>query len=121
MICELVSCLGGGKRDFQNSRKKASRRLPFPDGVDRIITLSANQWAVFDRNNVVGSALYFRNMTHVLDGAAKLARQEGWTVEKAVQVLFRMGAIGIGQWRELGLGRPGNDIERGIARTIPQS
>ena len=111
MICDRVVCKGGGKIDFANQGKKITRLLPFPDGMSRLVSMSVNDWSLFDRHYKIASHRYFTSAATILRHAPLCAEAHGWPIERAIQYIFRLGMIGIARKLEYGGDHPANDEE----------
>jgi len=112
MICGKINCIGGTQKDFDNYGKEVSKLCPFPDGVNRVITMKANEWAVFEKHFTIGSPGYFRAMRTILREAPLFDTAREWPLEWVIQYIFREVIINSGRKHEYGTSYPANQYKR---------
>lgn len=93
----------------KNYGKKEARLILFPDGIARLIVMSPNDWSAIDRDGTISRSRYFHRLKNILDHSQGCASHYGWTVERAIQYLFRLGIVGVARMGEYGVHYPSND------------
>ena len=109
MICDRVVCKGGDRLSRKNYGRKEARLILFPDGIHRLIVMSQNDWTVIDRDGPITINRYFYRLKGILEHSQSCASHYGWTVERAIQYLFRLGIVGLARKEEYGGSIPAND------------
>lgn len=109
MICDRVVCKGGDRLSRKNYGKKEARLILFPDGINRLIVMSPNDWSAIDRDETISRSRYFYRLKNILDHSQGCASHYGWGVERAIQYLFRLGIVGVARMGEYGVHYPSND------------
>ena len=110
MICERVRCVGGSRKEYRLLGKRASRLMPFPDGVSREITMPVNDWAIFDQCFSTRDPFYLSTTKKIVERSEWWAKRWNQTPEMVIKHMFRFAfATGIGRKRVLGIRRYANN------------
>lgn len=109
MICDLVTCIGGGRAERQKAGRKESRLMPFPDRVPRLITMPVNDWAIFDQCFSPRDRFYWSTLQKIVDRSERWAERWQEPPELVIHEMFKFAFVeGLGRKRVLGIKRPAN-------------
>lgn len=70
------------------SLSRTSRIFPFPDGIDRILTMSKYQWNLFDKYFSKTDPFYWYALERIIEVAPSWAKHDDVRVEEAIQRAF---------------------------------
>lgn len=110
-ICEIAKCVGGSRQDQRRAKIRESRLMPFPDGVSRIITMSGNDWLIFDRCFSLRSRSYWARVRYMMTRVEDWRHTYNGSREDAIQAMFKLGFRHLGRKKVLGIARPANSSD----------